>query len=267
LRLKLSLSTLQNSTLSVNFNYALSAAIYKYLHFSSPEFSSFLHNKGYVTNGKSYKLFSFALRFNDFTISNNKIFINNSKAELFITSPIVDDFIKNFILSSFNKGEFEIFAEGINTKFFIELMEAIPDKDFNKKEKFKLLSPLVLSTVKEFEGKQSQYYLRYYDDINIIERVFNQNLFNKYKLIFNKEYKDEPLKFEWDTNFINKRISHKKRITKKITIPKPKNIRINLIGNVAPFYLSGNPELIKIGYDCGFGQNNSLGFGMAEVIN
>ena len=163
--------------------------------------------------------------------------------------------------------EIEIFAEGVNTKFSIELMEAIPDKEFNKKEKFKLLSPLILSTYKDHNGKPSQYYLRYYDDINLITRVFNQNLFNKYKLIFNKEYEGEPLKFEWDTDFINRRLSQNKRITKKISIPKPKNLIINLIGNVAPFYLTGNPELIKIGYDCGFGQNNSLGFGMAETIN
>ena len=27
----------------------------------------------------------------------------------------------------------------------------------------------------------------------------------------------------------------------------------------------GNPELIQIGYECGFGDKNSAGFGMVEV--
>jgi CRISPR-associated endoribonuclease Cas6 len=31
------------------------------------------------------------------------------------------------------------------------------------------------------------------------------------------------------------------------------------------FIAQGNPDLIKIGYEAGFGENNSAGFGMVEV--
>ena len=36
-------------------------------------------------------------------------------------------------------------------------------------------------------------------------------------------------------------------------------------GVVAPFHVIGAPELIHIGYECGFGDKNSMGFGMVEV--
>jgi len=31
--------------------------------------------------------------------------------------------------------------------------------------------------------------------------------------------------------------------------------------------LKGNPKLIKVGYDCGFGEKNSMGFGFAVPHN
>jgi CRISPR-associated endoribonuclease Cas6 len=32
-----------------------------------------------------------------------------------------------------------------------------------------------------------------------------------------------------------------------------------------PFTVEGSPELMRIGYECGFGDGNSKGFGMVEV--
>jgi CRISPR-associated endoribonuclease Cas6 len=41
---------------------------------------------------------------------------------------------------------------------------------------------------------------------------------------------------------------------------------IEIIANEIPFTLSGNSELIKVGYECGFGEKNSTGFGMVELF-
>ena len=40
---------------------------------------------------------------------------------------------------------------------------------------------------------------------------------------------------------------------------------IKIKGIMCPFGVSGSPALIQIGYECGFGDKNSAGFGMAEV--
>ena len=41
---------------------------------------------------------------------------------------------------------------------------------------------------------------------------------------------------------------------------------IKIRGVVSPFHVIGAPELIHIGYECGFGDKNSMGFGMADVL-
>ncbi|MBN2244972.1 MAG: CRISPR-associated endoribonuclease Cas6, partial [Candidatus Aminicenantes bacterium] len=41
---------------------------------------------------------------------------------------------------------------------------------------------------------------------------------------------------------------------------------INIKAFEAPFIIRANPELIKIGYQCGFGEKNSAGFGCVEII-
>ena len=63
MRLKINLQANNSAFLTSAYQYPLSAAIYKLLKFGSPEFSAFLHSKGYRLEGKTYKLFTFALRF------------------------------------------------------------------------------------------------------------------------------------------------------------------------------------------------------------
>jgi len=62
LRLLLTLKADEGNLISFNYHYHLSSAIYKLLQFGSEEFSAFLHDTGFKLNGKSYKLFTFALK-------------------------------------------------------------------------------------------------------------------------------------------------------------------------------------------------------------
>jgi CRISPR-associated endoribonuclease Cas6 len=54
------------------------------------------------------------------------------------------------------------------------------------------------------------------------------------------------------------RLSHFKKIDKNITT--------KIKGFEAPFKINADPELIKIGYDCGFGNGGSMGLGCVEII-
>ncbi|MFA3783373.1 CRISPR-associated endoribonuclease Cas6 [Melioribacteraceae bacterium 4301-Me] len=262
MRLKLFLEAPHNSRIDINYNYKLSSAIYSLLRFGSKEFSTFLHDIGYKLNGKSYKLFCFALRFNEFKIIDNKIKLIDPALNLIISSPLIDEFVKNFVLGSFETTSISITNNTEIIKFRIKQIESLPNIDIISPVKLFLLSPLVLSTIKEKNGKLSQYYLRP-EDSEDINRILTSNLLNKAKLIFNKEINAEALKLEWDKNYLMRH----PRITKKITINEFGKYPIDVIGMQAPFTLSGNLELIKIGYECGFGEKNSMGFGLTEVLN
>jgi len=52
----------------------------------------------------------------------------------------------------------------------------------------------------------------------------------------------------------------------KISKPISFKNNIKIKAYEAPFTIKANPELIKIGYDCRFGEKNSAGFGMVKII-
>ena len=92
--------------------------------------------------------------------------------------------------------------------------------------------------------------------------IFNlkNNILAKYNLVHHKEFAgNTDFEFSFDPNYI---INKKGKISKLITFKD--NIKIKAME--APFKITADPELIKIGYECGFGEKNSGGFGMAKVI-
>lgn len=266
MRLKLKLRAHNSARVSINYNYSLSSAIYQLLRFGSSSFSEFLHHIGFINNKKSYKLFAFALQFEDFVIENNSIVLKSPVAYLQITSPLVDDFIKNFVIGTFENQKIEIMSENILTHFKITTAEILPEPEILEEMKFKMITPLVLSTGKIVNGKFNQYYFRYNDDMEEINRILNQNLFNKYKLLQNKDYKGNGVKIKWDDEYIQKAIKKNKRLSKKVSILKDTKNPIEVVGIYCPFTIRGDKELIKVGYDCGFGEKNSMGFGMVEIL-
>ncbi len=261
MRLKLTLRA-RGKQVGADYFYPLSSAIYRLLRLNAPDFTSFLHDTGFQLAGKKYKLFVFALKFRKIRFSGNNISLLAPEAELFISTPLIDDFIKNFVVGALNRQN--LFFAGAD--FDIELIESLPDPAFRDEMKFRLLSPLVLSTKRENKGKMRPYYYRYDDPPDDLNRAITGNLANKYTLIFKRQYDGPPLSLHWDQRYINDKLEHKKRITNKQKITADPGNPIEIIGNIAPFTLKGDPNLIKTGYISGFGEKNSMGFGMGEVV-
>ncbi len=260
-RLKLTLSADAGNLIFYNYHYHLSAAIYKMLRFGSPEFSGFLHNLGFKQNGKTYKLFTFALRFEQYTNLKHAIRLDKPVAYLYVSSFLIDDFIKNFVIGTFESQIVDLSELNFPIRFRIKFVETIPVPEFTDKISFSLLTPMVLSSYRMHNGKTSQYYLRA-EDTEEANRILTRNLQNKYQAIYNEEINDS-VRLTWDVNYLQRT----ERITKKITINQHGKNPIDVVGLLAPFELQGNPELIRTGYECGFGEKNSMGFGMAEAVN
>ncbi|MCX7985269.1 MAG: CRISPR-associated endoribonuclease Cas6, partial [Bacteroidetes bacterium] len=106
---------------------------------------------------------------------------------------------------------------------------------------------------------------RYDDDIKEINRILNQNLINKYTVIYNQRYEGKGVTLSWDLDYAINAFKKNKRLSKKVTIIKNTENKIDVIGIFCPFYIEGDPELIKVGYECGFGEKNSMGFGMVAT--
>jgi len=119
MRLKLQLAAKDTESISLNYNHSLSAAIYDLLKLGSNEFASFLHEIGYKSNSKTYKPFTFALKFEHTILTGNRLQLKSPVAYLYISSPLIEDFIKNFVIGTFEQQTIEIYSKFTRTKFII----------------------------------------------------------------------------------------------------------------------------------------------------
>lgn len=266
MRLKLNLKTL-DKTITHNYYYYLSAAIYKVLKLGSPEFSEFLHQNGYNIGQKKFKLFTFSLRFDKYSVEPDYIRILSRNARLIVSSPLFSKFFDNFVLGLFKLQSISIVSKTTRTNFIIDSVEKMDEPSFSNYEKFIPYTPLVLSKgISNTYNKLDHYYLRYYDNNDEIKSILNNNLISKYEIVYKKKYEGSGINLIWDKEYIMK--NPQKNFTKKITIEKNSlEIPNDVVGNFLPFYLEGDPKLMEMGYFCGFGEKNSMGFGFTEKAN
>ncbi len=271
MRLKILLQCVSKpQVIPINYNYQFSSAIYLLLKFGSPEFSKFLHDSGYELDHKKFKLFTFAVKLKKYEILDNYTFqgahfkLISPFVELIISSPLIDSFIKNFVIGTFEKQKLFIIHPSYITRFIVKSVELVPNPQFTSEMHFHLLNPIVLSTLVPINGRLSPYYLRIGD--KGLEENILQNLIRKYKIVYGKEFDIKNLKFEFefDKEYIKKR---KGVVSKLITIGEGSQYPIKIKGILCDFRIKTKPELIKVGYECGFGTKNSMGFGFVELRN
>jgi len=167
---------------------------------------------------------------------------------------------EHLILGIFSNQSFE-FGKRENPAFFeIIHVETLKEPVFQEQMNFSCLSPIAVS-VRNDENHSSKHYLDY---LNPAERkqyiaALFENLKMKYRAIYHEDFiGSQEFDFSFDPAYIVKKSG---KIRKMVKFGKS-----NIVGMEAPFKISAAPELIRIGYDCGFGVNNSAGFGMAEMI-
>src|SRR3954464_8542011 len=98
MRFKLALFAEQkNALLTFNYQYPLSAAIYKIIQRADEDFAYFLHNHGYTTGNKHFKLFTFSDIQTPFEKRGDRMLLLSGYAELtvcFYMPQAAENFIK-----------------------------------------------------------------------------------------------------------------------------------------------------------------------------
>lgn len=237
-------------TLSINYNHLLVGAIYRFLAGSNPEYADFLHREGYKVAEKRFKLFTFSqLMAKRRYIKGQQIHFQ-STLTWFISSPI-EQFLSH--LSD------TLLAEGIlsigSSRLKIKDVKVPRVPCFESEMAFRCLSPIVMSTVRITDGQQRTHYCLP-DDPELSELI-RQNLIRKYEAIHGSIPQDDTFSFRFDDDYIRRKQG---RVTRLVDF---KGIKVR--GILCPFRVSGNPALIQVGYECGFGDKNSAGFGMVGV--
>lgn len=290
MRICVTISEDNSGVIDFNYQHQIQAVIYGFLSKSNPDYAQWLHQQGFVyKNDKRFKLFVFSgITFNRPVkiISSNRLnglsgssglsglksrdgfSFNASQANPFtfsfqIASP-VDKFIQHLIDGIFQEGCEIVLGRQKATIYRIETLPepiAFNSEIQNSKSEI-LLKPLEspIFIKKPMPSGQNDVYLFPGDEG--YEELLNQNLMHKYDTLYGKPFEGEPLKF----NFQAIRGKSVKCFTvfKRGADGGMKSIDIK--GTLQPFTVTGPRELIRIGLECGFGQNNSMGCGYVETV-
>lgn len=237
-------------TLPINYNHLLVGAIYRFLAESNPEYAGFLHDEGYQAAKKRFKLFTFSqLMAERRHITGEQIHFR-STLTWFVSSP-TEQFLSHFADTLLTQGRLSIGQQQLKI-----LDVNIPRTPrFQSEMRFRCLSPIVMSTVRDRDGQREMHYCLP-DDPELSELI-RQNLIRKHEAIHGSAPQNDALKFRFDSAYIKRKQG---RVTRLVDF---KGIKIR--GILCPFRVSGSPALVQVGYECGFGDKNSAGFGMAEV--
>ncbi len=238
-------------TLPINYNHLLVGVIYKFLAQSNPEYANFLHGEGYHAAEKRFKLFTFSQLMAERRRINGEQIHFSSKMVWYVSSP-VETFLSIFADTLLSEG---CLLLGEN---FLKIIDVkIPrSPNIRSKMSFRCLSPIVMSSVR---GPIGQFRMHYcLPDDPEISSLIRKNLIGKHEAIYGSSPQDDSLSFHFDDDYIHRKQG---RVTRLVDF---KGIKIR--GILCPFRVSGSLALIKTGYECGFGDKNSAGFGLVEVL-
>ncbi|WP_162141858.1 CRISPR-associated endoribonuclease Cas6 [Leptospira inadai] len=248
MRLKLRLELIgKKRTLPINYQYEIAAWIYKKIHLSDSQFSEWLHSEGYSYENKRFKQFTFShLHVSNRRVEGDRLIVEGGPVEMQV-SFAVDRSLEHFINGIFENQEMSIGDRFSRAEFKVIGVEEIAEPQFRDKMRFRCLSPICVA--RSNENSSATYIGPGEEDYS--DRIGN-NLLSKYKSVF-------PMA---DLSQAQIRIL-------ALESPKSRLVRIKS-GSEAetfvrafqfPFELSGPPELIRIAYQAGIGEKNSLGFG------
>lgn len=259
--MRLNLTLIQkyrNQSIPYSYQYYLSSFIYQKISAVNPVYSKWLHEKGIESGNKKFKFFTFSqLNIPERETQKDSILIK-SPAIFLTVSLSVTKILESFIAGLFKEQEMFIQNGGVQSHFKITHAEMKPEPDFREIMQFKTLSPVVIKKKVLIDGKEKVEYLspenpEYFEYLkrNIEEKYlawcqFTGQQINEYKL---NDFKllDNPK-------------------SSLISIKKESEPEIKIRGFKYSFEINGNPEFLKLGYETGFGINNSLGFGCVEEI-
>src|SRR5581483_8502583 len=255
--------TAKASVLPVNYQYPLSAAIYKIIQQADEKYSAFLHNKGYqLPSGKSFKLFSFSDLRVPFQIKGDRLQINDSPASLIIGFHI-DEAAAHFIRGLFINQHIEIADKRSKAQFSIDQVQLLPDTlaNINSGLPEVILQPLSPIVVGRKNAKGN------YDFLGPAGDVFNECLIyswlEKYKTI-NPDADTETFRNNISIKVLTPPNEIKSRlITIKAFTPSETQIR-----GFTRFRMKvrAPKPLLQLVLNAGMGLYNAQGMGNVELI-
>lgn len=213
--------------------------IYRAIERADPELSLELHTPS------QFKFFTFSrlmVEGRKFRIENGRMRLLNPNVHFFFST------MRKYVGVALIEGLLEKPEVKIGgTEFVVSEINVMKEKEVGKREKFVTLSPINVTTVEE-NGRKKTVDL-YPNNPKFYENL-RKNLVKKYVAFYGREPKDDEL---------------------RVRVVSSKPVRVQLKNtfhraSLMVFEAEGSKELLEVGYKAGFGERNSMGFGMVKVV-
>lgn len=238
MRIKITLSSDKPILLSSMYNRAVQGVIYSLLE---DDFRNTLHDIGYKSGNRAFKLFTFSRLLGRF-IRKGDVIEFDREIKLYLSSPIIK------LIEQVSRGLLGGMIRLETNKVHVESIEFVKEPQMTSPMLVRTLSPVTTySTLYSANGSKKTYYY------SPLEKEFVS--ITKSNLI----KKAEILGVEHNGEFDIESLGQRREIFLSF---KGTLIR----GWVGKFRITGDTRLISVGYETGFGCKNSAGFGMVEVI-
>jgi CRISPR-associated endoribonuclease Cas6 len=226
-------------SLPIHYNHLIQGWIYDSI---SEELSSFLHDEGFTSGKRKFKLFTFSRLLGRFNISRGLIYFEGP-VWLYISTPI-NRFMREFTNMLLRKNTIRLGRELLKVRG----IAILNGPNFGRENEIRMLSPVTAySTLLTPEGHKKTYY--YSPMEREFGEILNNNAVKKCQLVHGRMLKGHlqvsPIK-----------------VRESIVIYKDTVIK----GWIGRFKLSGPKMMMETVYEAGLGSKNSEGFGMFEVI-
>ena len=268
MRFKLSLCPGQMpGIIPFNYQYPLSAVIYKKLAQANEKYAAFLHEKGYATNDYSrhFKFFTFSNLQGKLLISNDSLKLQGNQVE-FILACHMPAFAESFIKGFFADQKISIGDRSAQADFTVSQIEVMPvlftkgDEQTVHSVKLKLISPIVVGR-KNDRGNDD--YLSPEDEDFI--PLLKQNLAEKLAVAFDPEIANQETIHKSFTIKAGSLAKLKSRLT---TIKAGKDAETKVRGFLGfELEMEASGKVINMALDAGLGGMNAMGFGCVEISN
>jgi|Deesub1362A_J573_1020465.scaffolds.fasta_scaffold00054_141 CRISPR-associated endoribonuclease Cas6 len=240
MRLRVTLDSVGENILDLNYSYHLASLIYRSIERVDQSLSLFLHKPGV------FKFFTFSKLMPSkgrFRIEEGRMIIDNGAH--FFFSTMKNEIAAKLVEGLLTKPEVKIG----DAEFVVSEIKVLKEKDIGEREKFVTLSPINVTTAEDSGNGRLRIVDLYPNNPRFYDNL-RRNLVKKYAAFYGKQ----PDKVDLELKVLRAK-------TKRIRIKNTFHRCVEMV-----FEAEGSKELLEMGYKAGFGERNSMGFGMVKVV-
>lgn len=256
MRFKITLNrTGRQKMLPMDYQYYLSAWIYKVIGQADPEFSQFLHSQGYTSGNKKFKLFNYSpLNFGRPKLWKEKALFEILNDQLTMSvSFYLANAAEKFVIGLFNNQQVYIGDQFNGLELQVSQVERLPEPMYMNTVNYRAISPIVIS-LKDETSKYAQYLSPTHSEYADLLR---NNLWSKYVSLPDIA----TLPDESNFHFMLQGEAKSKLVTIKPYTEEQSKVR----GYLFNFSLTCPLEMHQLILSTGIGEKNSMGFGWVAI--